>query len=139
MLPKPESRSTTIGSRKAIDKVRTYISIDGGMADNIRPALYQANYTALLANRAHLPESETVAVAGAYCESGDILIQAVTLPEAQAGDILAVPVSGAYHLAMGNNYNAALRPAILFMDGNRVKAVRRRETLEDLIFRDLER
>jgi diaminopimelate decarboxylase len=127
----------TAGGRKVIPGVRTYVSIDGGLADNPRPALYQARYTALLANRANEPETETVAIAGPYCESGDILIQAVSLPVARPGDILAVPVSGAYQLAMGSNYNAALKPAVVFIDGDEVKLVQRRETFEDLVRRDL--
>lgn len=125
-----------VGSRKVIPGVRTYVSIDGGLADNPRPALYQAQYTALLANRANEPETETVAIAGPYCESGDVLIQAVELPEAQPEDILAVPVAGAYQLAMGSNYNGALKPAVLFIEENAVRVVQRRETLEDLIKRD---
>jgi diaminopimelate decarboxylase len=126
-----------VGGRKATPNGRIYVSIDGGMADNPRPALYQARYTALLANRAGEPETETVAIAGPYCESGDILIQAVDLPVARPGDILAVPVSGAYHLAMGSNYNAALKPAVVFVDGEAVNLVQRRETFEDLIRRDV--
>jgi diaminopimelate decarboxylase len=106
------------------------------MADNPRPALYQARYSGLLANRANEPEGETVAIAGPYCESGDVMIEALRLPVAVPGDILAVPVSGAYHLAMNNNYNAALRPAVLFIDDQTVRLVLRRETLDDLIRRD---
>lgn len=127
----------TVGGRKVIPGVRTYVSIDGGLADNPRPALYQARYTALLANRAQEPEVETVAIAGPFCESGDVMIQAVPLPVARPDDILAVPVAGAYHLAMGSNYNAALRPAVVFIDGDEVRLVQRRETLDELIRRDL--
>jgi diaminopimelate decarboxylase len=127
----------TVGGRKVIPQVRTYVSIDGGLADNPRPALYQARYTALLANRAAAPETETVAIAGPFCETGDILIQAVDLPVAAPGDILAMPVSGAYHLAMGSNYNAALKPAVIFIDKAGVKLVQRRETFEDLVRRDM--
>ncbi len=127
----------TVGGRKEIPGVRTYVSIDGGLADNPRPALYQAKYTALLANRANEPETETVAVAGPFCESGDVLIQAVDLPVAASGDLLAVPVAGAYQLSMSSNYNAALRPAVVFLDGTEVKLVQRRETFEDLVVRDV--
>jgi diaminopimelate decarboxylase len=126
----------TVGGRKVIPDVRTYVSIDGGLADNPRPAMYQARYTAVLANRADEPEVETVAVAGPFCESGDVLIQSVDLPVAQPGDILAVPVSGAYQLAMGSNYNGALKPAVIFIGENGIKLVQRRETFEDLIKRD---
>ena len=127
----------TVGGRKVIPEVRTYVSIDGGLADNPRPALYQANYTALLANRANEAETETVAIAGPFCESGDVHIQAVDLPVAAPGDLLAVPVAGAYQLSMGSNYNAALRPAVVFIDGTEVKLVQRREMFEDLVKRDV--
>ncbi len=127
----------TVGSRKVIPNGRTFVSVDGGLADNPRPALYQARYTALLANRAAEPEIETVAVAGPFCESGDILIDEVQLPPAQPGDVLAVPVAGAYQLSMSSNYNAALRPAVVFLDENGIKLVQRRETVEDLIRRDV--
>jgi diaminopimelate decarboxylase len=127
----------TVGGRKVIPGVRTYVSIDGGLADNPRPALYQAKYTALLANRAGEVETETVAVAGPFCESGDVLIQAVDLPVAAPGDVLAVPVAGAYQLSMGSNYNAALRPAVIFIAGEDVRLVQRRETFEDLVSRDV--
>ena len=127
----------TVGGRKVIPGVRSYVSIDGGLADNPRPALYQAKYTALLANRAGEPETETVAIAGPFCESGDILIQAVDLPVASPGDLLAVPVAGAYHLSMSSNYNAALRPAVVFIDEAGTRLVQRRETFEDLVGRDV--
>ncbi|GIK38196.1 MAG: diaminopimelate decarboxylase [Chloroflexota bacterium] len=127
----------TVGGRKVIPGVRTYVSIDGGLTDNPRPALYQAKYTTLLANRAGEAETETVAIAGPFCESGDVLIQAVDLPLAAPGDLLAVPVAGAYQLSMSSNYNAALRPAVVFIDGSEVKLVQRRETFEDLVARDV--
>lgn len=127
----------TVGGRKVIPGVRTYVSIDGGLTDNPRPTLYQAKYTALLANRAGEAETETVAIAGPFCESGDVLIQAVDLPLAAPGDLLAVPVAGAYQLSMSSNYNAALRPAVVFVDGKEVKLVQRRETFEDLVARDV--
>jgi diaminopimelate decarboxylase len=127
----------TVGGRKVIPGVRTYVSINGGLADNPRPALYQANYTALMANRANAPETETVAVAGPFCESGDVLIQEVDLPLAAPGDLLAVPVAGAYQLSMSSNYNAALRPAVVFIDETGVKLIQRRETFEDLLGRDV--
>lgn len=127
----------TVGGRKVIPGVRTYVSIDGGLADNPRPALYQAKYTALLANRAGEAETETVAIAGPFCESGDVLIRSVDLPVAAPGDILAVPVAGAYQLSMSSNYNAALRPAVVFIEGEEVRLVQRRETFEDLVMRDV--
>ena len=127
----------TVGGRKVIPNVRTYVSVDGGLADNPRPALYQAQYTALLANKAAQPETETVAIAGPFCESGDVLIRSVDLPLATPGDTLVVPVAGAYQLAMSSNYNAALKPAVIFIDSDGVKLVQRRETFEDLVRRDM--
>ncbi len=127
----------TVGGRKVISGVRTYVSVDGGLADNPRPALYGARYTALMANRAGEPEVETVAVAGPHCETGDILIGAVELPVASPGDLLAVPVAGAYQLAMSSNYNAALRPAVLFIEAGQARLVQRRESYEDLVRRDI--
>lgn len=126
----------TVGNRKKIPGARTYVSIDGGLADNPRPALYQARYTALLANRAAEEDQETVAIAGPFCESGDVLIQAVDLPVAAPGDLLAVPVSGAYQLSMSSNYNAALRPAVVFIEDGEARLVQRREELADLVRRD---
>ncbi len=127
----------TVGGRKEIPGLRTYISVDGGLADNPRPALYGARYTALLANRAAEPPTETVTVAGPYCESGDILIEQVDLPPARPGDLLAVPVSGAYQLSMSSNYNAALRPAVVFIERGTPRLVQRRETFADLVRRDI--
>lgn len=126
----------TVGARKKIPGVRTFVAVDGGLADNPRPALYGAAYTALLANRAAETAVEPVAVAGPFCESGDILIQEVALPRAEPGNILAVPVAGAYQLSMSSNYNAALRPAVVFLEENSAKLVIRRETFEDLVQRD---
>jgi diaminopimelate decarboxylase len=126
-----------VGGRKVIPDVRTFVNIDGGLADNPRPALYRARYTALLANRAAEPETETVTIAGPFCESGDILIESVDLPPAAAGDILAVPVAGAYQLSMSSNYNAARRPAVLFIEEGQVRLVQRRETFDDLAAREL--
>ncbi len=126
----------TVGGRKVISNVRTYVSVNGGVADNPRPAMYGAKYTALLANKTNQPDEESVTVAGAYCESGDMLIQDVELPVAEPGDTLVIPVAGAYQLSMSSNYNAALRPAVVFIDGEIVTLVQRRETFEDLICRD---
>ncbi len=115
---------------------RTYVMVDGGLADNPRPALYQAVYTALRANRMGEPATETVTVAGPYCESGDIMIQRVVLPPVRPGDVLAVPVAGAYHLSMASNYNAALRPAVLWLVGGHAHVIQERETVDDLVRRD---
>ncbi len=127
----------TVGARKDIPGVRTYLSVDGGMTDNPRPALYGARYTALLANKAHQPPTETVTVAGKFCESGDVLIRDLDLPRAEPGDLLAVPVSGAYHLAMSSNYNLAPRPAAVLLREGSTRLILRRETFEDLTRRDV--
>lgn len=114
----------------------TYIFIDGGLADNPRPALYGARYSALLANRLSAAPPQRVHVAGPYCETGDVLIQDIELPPVQPGDLLAVPASGAYQLSMASNYNAALRPAVVWLAAGEAHLVQRRETLADLLARE---
>jgi diaminopimelate decarboxylase len=126
----------TLGARKRIPGVRTYVSVDGGMADNIRPALYGAAYTAELVARATGDEVEHVTIAGKYCESGDVLIERVALPPFVPGDLLAVPSAGAYCLAMASNYNLAFRPAVVFVEEGSALLVQRRETVDDLLRRD---
>ena len=111
---------------------RTYVAVDGGMADNIRPTAYGAEYTAALANRVDDGALADVAIVGKYCETGDILIQKVALPLPRVGDIVAIPVSGAYHLAMASNYNMAPRPAVVVVAGGTAQLVTRRETYADL-------
>ncbi|MEE9277727.1 MAG: diaminopimelate decarboxylase [Dehalococcoidia bacterium] len=123
----------TVGARKEIADRRTYVAVDGGMADNVRPAMYGSRYTAAVANRMHAAADETVSVAGKFCESGDILIKDVRLPRLQPGDLLALPASGAYNLAMESNYNLAQRPAVLFVNDGRARLVRRRQSYEDLL------
>ena len=127
----------TVGARKEVPGGRTYVSVDGGMADNIRPAMYDSPYEALVANRATEPPAERVTIAGRYCESGDVLIRDVELPKLWAGDVLALPASGAYCLAMASNYNHALRPAVVLVREGRARLVRRRETYEDLMRADV--
>ncbi|MCR6110584.1 diaminopimelate decarboxylase [Bacillus sp. A301a_S52] len=122
-----------IGTRKDIPDVRTYLSVDGGMTDNIRPALYQAEYEALLANKANDEKTELVSIAGKCCESGDMLIWDVKLPPAVQGDILAVSSTGAYGYAMANNYNRILRPAVVFVEDGEHTCVIERETFNDLV------
>jgi diaminopimelate decarboxylase len=114
-----------------------YLHIDGGMADNIRPALYGARYTALLANRAGAPIAELVHIAGRYCESGDVLIREIGLPRADLGEILAVATAGAYTLSMASNYNLVPRPALLLVGAGQARVIQRRETYDDLAARDL--
>jgi diaminopimelate decarboxylase len=122
----------SVGGLKHTSAATTFVTIDGGMSDNPRPAMYNARYTALLANRADEAPTETYAVAGKHCESSDVLIERVELPEPRRGDLLAVPVTGAYTLAMSSNYNAILRPpAVLVGDGS-AHLIRRRESVEDL-------
>jgi diaminopimelate decarboxylase len=116
---------------------RTYVAVDGGMADNIRPTAYGATYTAALANRMSDPREAEVAIAGKYCETGDILIQRVELPMPRVGDLIAIPVSGAYQLSMASNYNLSPRPAVVVVADGAATLVRRRETFADLVAPDL--
>jgi diaminopimelate decarboxylase len=111
----------------------TYVAVDGGMSDNPRPQLYGARYEALLAGRADEEATGTYAVCGKHCESGDVLIESVPLPEPRRGDLLAVPATGAYTLAMGSNYNAVPLPAAVLVGDGEARLIRRRETLDDLL------
>jgi diaminopimelate decarboxylase len=120
-----------VGTKRVPD-VRTFVAVDGGMGDNIRPALYDAEYTAILAARASEKATEEVTVAGRYCESGDVLIRSVRLPTAHSGDILAMPATGAYSVAMSSNYNETPRPAVVLLDGDRARVIRERETIADI-------
>ncbi len=124
-------------ARKEIPGVRTYVSVDGGIADNPRPALYQAAYTALVANKADHPPVERVTIAGRFCESGDVLVRDVDLAYAEPGDIIAVPGSGAYQLSMSSNYNLVPRPAVVLVGNGNARLIVRRETYQDLVRRDL--
>lgn len=126
-----------IGSRKQIDGVRTYVSVDGGMADNIRPALYESRYTAEVANRPNEGDRELVTISGKYCESGDLLIKDIELPALEPGDLLALPGAGAYCLAMASNYNLSTRPAIVLVRDGQATLIRRREHYEDLLLNEL--
>jgi diaminopimelate decarboxylase len=108
-------------------------AIDGGMSDNPRPQLYDARYEALLANRADEPAAGTYRIAGKHCESGDVLIEAVDLPEPRRGDLLAVPATGGYTLSMASNYNGVPRPAAVLVADGRAELIRRRETVDDLL------
>lgn len=127
----------TVGARKTIPGVRTYVSVDGGMADNIRPALYGAVYSAELVATKSPGQLERVTLAGKFCESGDILIRDVELPHLMPGDLVAVPASGAYCLAMASNYNMAPRPAVVMVNAGHARLVQRRETYQDLMVRDV--
>jgi diaminopimelate decarboxylase len=116
-----------------------YVAVDGGMSDNLRPMLYEARYEAMVVGRpaGHGVAVKPVHLAGKHCESSDILIHDANLPDPQVGDLIAVPVTGAYGHAMANNYNGQPRPPIVFVSGGEARAVVRRETYEDLTRRDL--
>ncbi len=127
----------TVGSVKDIPGVRKYVAVNGGMTDNPRPALYDAVYEAVLANRANDAAEETVSVAGKCCESGDMLIWDVDLPKVTPGDTLAVFCTGAYNYSMASNYNRLRRPAVVFVKDGAAELVVRRETYEDLVANDI--
>ncbi len=122
----------TVGAVKRLPE-RTWVAVDGGMSDNPRPQLYDAVYTALSATRADERVDEHVSIAGMHCESGDVLIDDVELPSPRRGDLLAVPATGAYTLAMASNYNGVTRPAAVIVGGGEARLIRRRETLDDLL------
>jgi diaminopimelate decarboxylase len=123
----------TVGAIKDIPGVRRYASLDGGMADNIRPPLYGSIYQPVLAGRVDDATRERVTLAGRYCESGDVLVKDAWLPRLRTGDLVALPASGAYNLAMSSNYNQALRPAVVLVDDGQARLIRRRETYDDLL------
>jgi diaminopimelate decarboxylase len=122
-----------VGVVKRATETTTYVAVDGGMSDNPRPQLYDARYEALLANRAEEEPAGSYAVCGKHCESGDVLIDSVRLPEPQRGDLLAVPATGAYTLSLSSNYNSLPRPAAVLVSGGEARLIRRRETLDDLL------
>jgi diaminopimelate decarboxylase len=121
-----------VGAVKRLPE-RTWVAVDGGMSDNPRPQLYDARYTALSATRGDESVDETVSVAGMHCESGDVLIDDVELPGPRRGDLLAVPATGAYTLAMSSNYNGVGRPAAVLVRDGEARLIRRRETVDDLL------
>ena len=116
---------------------RRWLLLDGGLADNPRPALYGARYSALPVARPERPLAGATWLAGPYCESGDIAISDLPMPEVQPGEWVAIPVSGAYHLSMGSNYNGARKPAVVWLEGDSATLIQRRETLDDLLRRDI--
>ena len=125
------------GVVKDIPGVRCYVSVDGGMADNIRPALYGAKQEAVVSNRMTEEVAREVTIAGKFCESGDILIRDISLPLIEAGDVIAVPGCGAYCLPEAMNYNASFKPAVVMVKDGQARLIRRRETLEDLMRCDI--
>jgi diaminopimelate decarboxylase len=124
----------TVGTVKEIPGIRTYVAVDGGMVDNLRPMLYGAKYEADIADR--LGGDSVYTVAGMHCESGDILVRDVPLDDPKVGDVLVIPATGAYGHAMANNYNALPRPPVIFCSDGVARVVVRRETYEDLTLRD---
>ena len=126
-----------IGAIKDIPGVRKYVSVDGGMGDNIRPALYQAIYEVVVANKASQDPAETVTIAGKYCESGDILASDIMLPVVESGDVLAIPAAGAYCPSMASNYNLNPRPPIVLVKDGKSRLIRRRESFQDMMIADV--
>ncbi|MCJ7668952.1 MAG: diaminopimelate decarboxylase [Dehalococcoidia bacterium] len=126
-----------VGAIKEIPGIKKYVCVDGGMSDNIRPALYGAKYEALVANKALEAKKDMVTIAGKLCESGDILVRDINLASVHPGDIIAIPVCGAYSIPMASNYNAMPRPAIVMVKESRARLIRRRETYQDMMGLDL--
>ena len=126
----------TIGARKEVPGLLPYVAVDGGMGDNIRPALYQAQYEAVLAEKPHAEPVETVRLAGRYCESGDIIINKLALPKSRPGDVIAVLATGAYGYSMAANYNRVPRPAVVFAENGQAQVVVTRETYADIVSHD---
>lgn len=127
----------TVGTIKELPGIRTFVAVDGGMSDNIRTALYHADYECLVADRANEPRTCVVTVAGKHCESGDAVALDASLQEPHVGDVLAVLVTGAYCVSMSSNYNGQPRPAVAFLRDGQARVVLRRETYDDLMRRDM--
>lgn len=127
----------TLGSSKQVPKGKTYFAVDGGMADNARPSMYQAEYDVQIANKPDYELAQTVTVAGRFCESGDILIKNIKLPEIEEGDILCVYNTGAYNYSMASNYNRVQKPAMVLVNNSQSDIIIKRESLEDLIAHDI--
>jgi diaminopimelate decarboxylase len=126
-----------VGAIKEIKGIRKYVSVDGGMTDNPRPALYSAKYTAVVANYKDYSETEVVTIAGSRCESGDILIKDIKLPKVESGDIIAVLSTGAYSYSMSSNYNRVPKPAVVMVNNGKDRVIVKKETYEDLIRNDI--
>src|SRR5699024_4235760 len=126
-----------IGSIKHIPGVRTYVSVDGGMTDNIRPSLYNAEYEGVIANKVNQHPINTVSIAGKCCESGDMLMTDINLPEIEKGDIFATFTTGAYGYSMASHYNRFPKPAVVFVENQKDHLVVRRETYQDVVKNDL--
>ena len=127
----------TIGSSKQVPKGKLYVAVDGGMADNARPSMYQAEYSAQIANKPNLGLAQTVTIAGRFCESGDILIKNIKLPKIEEGDVLCVYNTGAYNYSMASNYNRVQKPAMVLVNNSQSDIIIKRESLKDLVTHDL--
>ncbi|MAW64523.1 MAG: diaminopimelate decarboxylase [Acidobacteria bacterium] len=126
-----------IGAIKDVPGVRKFVSVDGGMGDNIRPALYQAEYEVVAATKANLEPTEKVTIAGKYCESGDLLASDIMLPSLESGDLLAIPAAGAYCPSMASNYNMNPRPPMILVKDGNSRLIRRRESYQDMMYCDV--
>ena len=126
----------TVGSGKQVPHGTKYIAVDGGMADNPRPSMYQAEYVAQIANKPDFENTQTVTISGRYCESGDILIKNIQLPMVEEGDILCVYNTGAYNYSMASNYNRVTKPAMVLLNDGQADVIIERETLDDIIRND---
>ena len=127
----------TVGARKEIPGVRTYVSVDGGMADNVRPAMYGSTYEVVPLDRPLAEPVETITLAGKYCESGDVLAVDAHVPHFETGELVGLPASGGYNLAMSSNYNMATRPPVVAVLDGQPRLMQRRETVDDLVRRDV--
>ena len=127
----------TIGSSKQVPHGKKYVAVDGGMADNIRHALYQAEYTAQISNKPEDLTLQKVTIVGRFCESGDVLIEDIELPICEEGDILCIFNTGAYNYSMASNYNSVQKPAMVLVNNSQSDIIVNRETLDDLISRDV--
>jgi len=127
----------SVGSRKTIPGLRTYVAVDGGMSDNPRPITYQSRYTAVVADRPIAPATEPITLAGKHCESGDVLLTGLALPETTTGDVVAVFATGAYNASMGSNYNRIPRPAAVLVHDGVADVVQKREEPADLLRYDV--
>ena len=127
----------TVGARKEIPDIRTYVSVDGGMADNPRYILYQSEYEAVVANKAGEERNEKVTIAGRCCESGDLIGENMPLQHAESGDIIAVLATGAYNYSMSSNYNRLQKPAVVMVSEGKSRIVVKRESLDDIIKNDV--
>ncbi len=128
----------TVGTIKPLEGIRTYVAVDGGMSDNPRPVLYGSGYEAFLSSKPAAERDLRVRIVGKHCESGDVLVREAQVPaDITVGDLLITPVTGAYGHSMGSNYNAVARPAVVFCSNGEARLVIRRETLDDLLARDV--